>query len=892
MVLPRSKLAKNLSARHFSSSKAAAAAAAKGPHGRNGRIHGSPGASSPEEDVRILARRMAKAERDERIDITLALTPVRSYMSGFTQPREFASSNWFPGGPYVNNVSYETPPSAAYEPHTVFLLESRHPVKYGVGRVDSYEHVVGVCKEADFPALMEKFNSARCPAASLEAMDNASWPWLPKKKFSPTVWWDKGERPEDVIAKLFEDGDVDVVELPESGHTAQPTAGRYSSTARATGGHQFISTDLLDATSKSNASTLQRRAFHFSIRRSADESDEPSTSAKDRTAITGSSWSRPPKPSQDANDHVVPTYYIERKRQRDSISERKEEEGGLMSELSAGILSEDVAAHTRTRDEKIPVEVKGPDGVIRHPSGFEPPTPETEFHPVAAKTATEDEPGSIVSTVKQLWDERIATDVAAGRISADPALQEAFIKRKISESIDTASVLSDKATTEQSPTPTAVPSARGGTASSTHQQRATIPTSSWDTPARSTAPSHDPDTVVPAFYIERKKQRNSISERKEEEGELMTELSAGILSEDLAAHTRAREEKIPVEVEGDDGVIRHPSGFEPPTPETEFHPTASKPAEGPPKIHWTDVPELKNNRGFHSSAFVQATEVPQAQFQMLSALLATPPPSPVQSASAVAQKQDAFEEEHENALNDAEADEATLALRAQYLPTLGVQPFWRPLLTMTFSTRPLALSVARLARARERGLPFYASVAAEDRKCRASFPTRMRNMRMDRMQDLAIRLGRLLHGERGGLIGVRFAAGMRGRGVGGEGLAEPLSRENRLIKVGVGAWYSRAEEVQATFKESAAEAELEDGIEVFGVDEHGLRADGVPWPPRVPAQEFSRSVEELAVRKDPSFKPEEMPLYERKARMAEIMREHKVELATALVQTHSAVSRP
>ena len=81
----------------------------------------------------------------------------------------------------------------------------------------------------------------------------------------------------------------------------------------------------------------------------------------------------------------MPPFYVERKKQRDSISQRKEEEGGLMAELNAGILSEGLAAETRVRDEKMPVEVRLPDGTISHPSGFEPPTPETDFHPVAAR---------------------------------------------------------------------------------------------------------------------------------------------------------------------------------------------------------------------------------------------------------------------------------------------------------------------------------------------------------------------------------------------------------------------------------------------------------------------------------------------------------------------------
>ncbi|GBE89056.1 hypothetical protein SCP_1500580 [Sparassis crispa] len=61
-----------------------------------------------------------------------------------------------------------------------------------------------------------------------------------------------------------------------------------------------------------------------------------------------------------------------------------------MAELNAGILSEGLASSVRSRKEKIPVELRMADGSVRHPSGFELPTAETDFHPVAAKTPTDD----------------------------------------------------------------------------------------------------------------------------------------------------------------------------------------------------------------------------------------------------------------------------------------------------------------------------------------------------------------------------------------------------------------------------------------------------------------------------------------------------------------------
>lgn len=60
-----------------------ASSASKPPprKGRKGHLYGpapSHPPPTPEEEVRITKRRIAKAERDERMDITLALTPVKT----------------------------------------------------------------------------------------------------------------------------------------------------------------------------------------------------------------------------------------------------------------------------------------------------------------------------------------------------------------------------------------------------------------------------------------------------------------------------------------------------------------------------------------------------------------------------------------------------------------------------------------------------------------------------------------------------------------------------------------------------------------------------------------------------------------------------------------------
>ncbi|KAI0682483.1 hypothetical protein C8T65DRAFT_837654 [Cerioporus squamosus] len=345
---------------------------------------------------------------------------------------------------------------------------------------------------------------------------------------------------------------------------------------------------------------------------------------------------------------------------------------------------------------------------------------------------------------------------------------------------------------------------QSGSASTSSEERSKISTSAWDSPARTSHP--DPDEVVPTFYVERKKQRDEISQRKEEEGGLMAELNAGVLSEGLAAQTRIREEKIPVEVRLADGTIAHPSGFEPPTAETDFHPVAAKPGDVP-KQPWTEILGKKpsDSRGFHTSAIARAQEVPLTPLQRTL-------------------KDQGLLESHEPVAADP-----VPSRRAAYLPTLPSAPFWRPLLTVTLSTRPLANSLERLSSGLERGTPFYAAIEDEERKDFASYNSRLRNLQLDRMQALTRAVARRLMGAQGGFVGIRFKAEEKGRGMGGEGLADPIPREKRVVKVGVGEWYPFKEEVMERFLADAEEGGYADAIEVFGVDEWGRRTDGKEW---------------------------------------------------------------
>ncbi|KAI0819774.1 hypothetical protein BC628DRAFT_1423511 [Trametes gibbosa] len=437
-------------------------------------------------------------------------------------------------------------------------------------------HTVGLTRPAGHRSANLQnmvYDSLKAGTLVRDHMDAAHGPWDKPHRSKHTRWLQDGESPESFRAQA----------VSRKGHQNSPSS-HHANPGRVVPG--------LLASRVPTGPAAHARAFHSSA---AAFSSDPN-SFESRKNIPGSTWSRPPRPSQDAQDDVVPTYYVERKKQRDHISQRKEEEGGLMAELNAGILSEGLAAKTRTREEKIPVEVRLPDGTIAHPSGFEPPTPETDFHPTAAKVPTENDP--LIATVKQTWDDREFNIPAPQPTISDPVKDQQWLKSLTSVSdINAESIVAANAAT-------------------TTERRSKIKT-------RSRLQENDPDSVVPAFYIERKKQRNDIAERKEEEGGLMAELNAGILSEDLAAQTREREEKIPVEVFLADGTIAHASGFIPPTPETDFHPVAAKPPDSP-KLPWTEIDSVKpatpvanggpekkpgDARGYHTSAALRANGV-------------------------------------------------------------------------------------------------------------------------------------------------------------------------------------------------------------------------------------------------------------------------------------------
>ncbi|KAG9119818.1 hypothetical protein FRC07_004964 [Ceratobasidium sp. 392] len=157
---------------------------------------------TPKELELSTKRRIEKAERDERMDISMALTEVKTYHGGFTKPRMLRASNWFPGGEYIRKGKiYEQPVDDAYTPHTVYILESRYPIRTKEpSRPDVPEHFVSICREEHFTSIVKGKNSPKMQGDMKVSMDAAWWPFLGRrvKKEEQEPWWKEGEDPKQI----------------------------------------------------------------------------------------------------------------------------------------------------------------------------------------------------------------------------------------------------------------------------------------------------------------------------------------------------------------------------------------------------------------------------------------------------------------------------------------------------------------------------------------------------------------------------------------------------------------------------------------------------------------------------------------------------------------------
>ncbi|KAJ6602480.1 hypothetical protein DFH09DRAFT_1019623 [Mycena vulgaris] len=678
-------------------------AGARKPSPRLGRkgflyLQKSMPAVKPAESARITARRVLKAERDERMDVTHALTPVKQYMSGFTRPSDLRSTNWFPGGSYLARQKvYESPAPEAYEPHTVFVLESRYNIRYGVGRVDAPDYIYGMCREQDLPTILKGYNSAAAGRDLLEAMDNARWPWGPQlPQHRMARWWVDREDLKETLKELGSDIVPTSAYMArysgkEDGDDVDPVKVKPAETSKSPKKKPPRVTSLNSLPPRSTTPPLPPGDTAFSSLPASARSFSSSS-----TLFVGHSYN---------DDHIVPDFYVQRKQAKAN----KEEEDGelkasekpvlqdtssLMDHLSDGIMSDEIVASTRRLASKIPTELFNADGVLVHPSGFVIPTP-----------------------------------------------------------------------------------------------------------------AHAPSSERAQRQKDLAQQTAAVAERVLEED--FTEVTA---------ETSSRRGKVPFEVRRPDGTVSHPSGFEPPTAADDFEHSGNSTVDSHIGQQPLVLPSAK--RGLHTTAIARAEE---AEWDFARARAAQPG--------------------------------LTFVPRDEYLRTLDEMPFWRPLVTLTVSTRPIGATLLRLSKGLATGRPYHSDISNDDKKCRISFVHRMRALRVKRMQDNAVEMGKVLAGMRGGVIGLRFDTESMGRGIGGEGLERPVPWEKRVIRVGVGEWYRLAADVKELFqwrgKDEILSSDGCEPFEVFGLDDFGRKLDAngavVPWPTR-------RELTSDALRREPWFK--------------------------------------
>ncbi|KAJ3926524.1 MAG: hypothetical protein NXY57DRAFT_948055 [Lentinula lateritia] len=639
------------------------------------------------EALKIHYRRVEKAERDERIDLTTALTPVRTYMGGFTRPTDIRASHWWPGGSYVSEgKQYEEPSPFAYEPHTVFLLESRYDIKYEIGRKDSPAHIVAVCRASDFEAVLEMFNSKSTPHDCKQLMDNARWPWLTPKKHRSIKWWTSAEERLEALHDLG-----------------------YS------------------------PPSLGQQAVQDALQQAVRDNDDEELKAK-----------------KDFRRHLAQTA---------AVAARVSEEQQLSN----------IATDIKPLQGKIPFELEFEDGTVAHPSGFVPPTPadkqyDPEYH-------LSPHPHS-----------RVATE----------------LRRRQMETVN----------------------------------------------------EHHSDSLVPRI-----EQWKALKERKDQEGGLMSTLTSGILSGGVSAATEPRDAKIPTEIHGvhDNAVaqpMQHPSGFVPPT---------ARMSRGESDARTSVVKGQNSNSG-------EAPEAPERWPTFASGDIHNADEVKSTVAPSVSPQKHFQDVSH---------------LRKEYFEFIKDEPFWRPLISLTVSTRPIAKTLARLSRGLSQGKPFYSVVPPDDRKSKASFAGRLRSLRVTRMRTLAIEMAQLLAGARGGPIGVRFDEHSRGRGIDGEGLEKPIPWNKRVIGVGIGQWYPLSDELTQSFK-VLAEKEVTEVYEsdfggkdnkskspflIYQFDDNGRPIGEVPefpWPALdkmnddvrtgVQAMDMVKKMERLLLRDPPAGK--------------------------------------
>ncbi|KAJ6472775.1 hypothetical protein C8R47DRAFT_724978 [Mycena vitilis] len=328
----------------------------------------------------------------------------------------------------------------------------------------------------------------------------------------------------------------------------------------------------------------------------------------------------------------------------------------------------------------------------------------------------------------------------------------------------------------------------------------------------------------------------------------MENLTEGILSDEIVASTRRPPSKILFDIESE-GVIIHPSGFVVPTPapytarperkprERDLAQQTAAVAERVSEQDLADVTAATSSRKGKVPYEVRqpdGTVVPprirapdrrgrvQAQRQLHDGL--------AYRAAAIGSRQTRLPHHGSvarapkmqldfNPVSSKQQLAEAFEPRDVYMPTLATEPLWRPLITLTHRPpvprrhRQPRQEVPRLVR---QSYALDADDAHPEPRRRDGADSRWHARRRDRDPVQTESLG---------------------RGIGGEGLADPIPHQKRVIGVGLGNWYRLADEAKELFRTRAAEEIPAPGpFEIYDLDDSRNRlsetGEVVPWTPR------------------------------------------------------------
>ncbi|KZT58013.1 hypothetical protein CALCODRAFT_482712 [Calocera cornea HHB12733] len=723
---------------------------------------------------RVVLSRVKKAERDERIDITMALTPVKTYMGGFTKPRDLRASNWWAGGAYlVKNKVYERPPSEAYVPYTVYLLETRHLIQYERGRPTVPEHVVGMCPADVFPALLRKMNDS--PHLFRTTLDNAVWPFdekWGKKKFSR--WWNSpwelyelGLVQTEPRSWVSKEGEEDATEEPE-GERGEERQGEGEDDGTLQPWELEALREINPALAFQEPATRSAPLNPASASDAVEERDEQAAAEEEGEVATDDFGATEADKMAEASDSAAEDPQV-------AAAEEKEVTGEDAAAVSE---ADEAEAPTSSADTEVAAqeetEVTGGDAAASAAAEEAEASQATDDAQVAAV-----EEGDVIA---EDAESVAAADEAAPSISTAAASHSHSTFSTSSQPLDPEIASSPEHTTTTSTVSPTSPSSFPTIIKrsfSTSISRFFAPTSlalfPREPPRKSSAspPVFRNPALGPPF------QRPVPPHQVVPDSGMGSHMEGGPDSGDM--YDQLLEEQPPAWAQAVELKKRH-HGVE------EINAEAAKLVKALP-VNEDGVVHVKDMSELEIEAYVRlkaagATDLPPVYVppikRIMKAMVAR------EEATALA---NVFGTGAEPVVD--ENKEKLKERREQYSALMQQEPFFRPLLAMTFPTRPIAASVLRLSKSLSRGLPYYASVSGDDRKHASSFASRMREMRLTRMRGLCMDTSLRLQGHRGGFVGLRLTPKDLGRTINGEGLQWEYQGK---IPVLFGEWQPRVEE--------------------------------------------------------------------------------------------------